>query len=345
MKPQSDALNYVNMGLMAVACAAAYVLPFELFLFSYAVLGPLHYLTEIFWLHDHGYFTRKGGGGRWWLWVVGAAMVVIVYGIVAGLRGRDVSPVLEIGLFYLAFAGALAATDVLRTPGRVIVVIGSLAALLAWSGSRSYAVTAFLLITIIHVFVFTGAFLLFGAIKTRSLPGLLSVAVFAACGAAIFFVVPNAQAYSISPFVRESYGPFNALNAELIRLFGLGSGTTAREVYESRAGLSVMRFIAFAYTYHYLNWFSKTSVIGWHRSARPRAIWIAAAWTLAMVLYARNFRLGMSVLYSLSILHVMLEFPLDHKTFHGLAGAVWGLISRAKVEGVRAPSRQLRPAR
>ena len=54
---------------------------------------------------------------------------------------------------------------------------------------------------------------------------------------------------------------FQGLNAELIKLFRLGSGTSLREVYESGAGLAVMRLIAFAYTYHYLNWFSKTSVI------------------------------------------------------------------------------------
>jgi hypothetical protein len=52
-----DRINYVNVGLMVAAGAAASVLPFEVFLASYAVLGPLHYLTQISWLHDRGYFT------------------------------------------------------------------------------------------------------------------------------------------------------------------------------------------------------------------------------------------------------------------------------------------------
>jgi hypothetical protein len=50
MKQTADTVNYVNAGLMVLSCLAAYVFPFELFLFSYAVLGPLHYLTEISWL-------------------------------------------------------------------------------------------------------------------------------------------------------------------------------------------------------------------------------------------------------------------------------------------------------
>src|SRR5438128_4598659 len=62
-----DRINYLSIGLMIGACLAAYVFPFELFLFSYAILGPLHYLTEISWLHERKYFTeseRGGPGGR-----------------------------------------------------------------------------------------------------------------------------------------------------------------------------------------------------------------------------------------------------------------------------------------
>ncbi|MHC4852364.1 MAG: hypothetical protein ACYTF5_10115, partial [Planctomycetota bacterium] len=50
-------VNHLNIGLMVASMAAAFVLPFEVFLISYAVLGPLHYLTELSWLHDRGYFA------------------------------------------------------------------------------------------------------------------------------------------------------------------------------------------------------------------------------------------------------------------------------------------------
>ncbi|SVE46858.1 uncharacterized protein METZ01_LOCUS499712, partial [marine metagenome] len=52
-----DQVNYLNTGLMLLAAGVALVLPFELFLFAYAILGPAHYLTQISWLHDHQYFT------------------------------------------------------------------------------------------------------------------------------------------------------------------------------------------------------------------------------------------------------------------------------------------------
>ena len=53
-----DQINYFNMLLMAISVVAAIILPFEVFLFSYGILGPLHYLTEILWLHDKNYFSK-----------------------------------------------------------------------------------------------------------------------------------------------------------------------------------------------------------------------------------------------------------------------------------------------
>ena len=47
-----NGLNHLNSGLMLLSVAVAAVLPFELFLFAYAILGPAHYLTQISWLHD-----------------------------------------------------------------------------------------------------------------------------------------------------------------------------------------------------------------------------------------------------------------------------------------------------
>ena len=79
-----------------------------------------------------------------------------------------------------------------------------------------------------------------------------------------------------------------------------------------------MRLIAFAYTYHYLNWFSKTSIIKWHEVPRRRTAAMVVIWLGALALYAWDYDSGMAVLYFLSILHVMLEFPLDHLTFVGI---------------------------
>src|SRR5271169_2163520 len=51
-------VDLANIFLMLFSCALAFAVPFELFLFSYAVLGPLHYLTEIGWLRKRDYFAN-----------------------------------------------------------------------------------------------------------------------------------------------------------------------------------------------------------------------------------------------------------------------------------------------
>lgn len=314
---------------MILSCLAAYVYPFELFLFSYAVLGPLHYLTEISWLHDRNYFVeakrarRARRGIQSWLILVLVTLLVMLYGFaVEKLQGQTITPVWEIALFYFVFVTAL----LLVIRNKVIkatLIILTLISLGLFNNSRYYALIAFFLVTIIHVFIFTGAFILFGALKSRSRSGILSLVVFILCTISFFLYSPEAAGYTVGDYVRDSYGSFRTLNGELIKLFHLGTATSIRDIYESSAGLAVMRLIAFAYTYHYLNWFSKTSIIKWHEISKSRAGLIIALWVFSLAVYAHNYQTGMMALYFLSILHVMLEFPLNHQTFAGISRAFY----------------------
>ena len=49
----------LNIFLIVISALASFIFPFELFLFSYIVLGPLHYLTELYWLKERNFFTVK----------------------------------------------------------------------------------------------------------------------------------------------------------------------------------------------------------------------------------------------------------------------------------------------
>jgi hypothetical protein len=332
MKLNTDQLNYLNVGLMLLSCAAAYAFPFELFLFSYAVLGPLHYLTEISWLHDRNYFVAPERSGRmkWaWLALVLTTLAVMLYGMYAEkILHQNPSPVFEIALFYLVFVTALLLMFVKKMTYAIGLIILTLIVLFVSSDTRYYALTAFFLITIIHVFVFTAAFILYGALRGKSLSGILSLVVFVLCVVSFFVFAPNEIGSKAGEYVRSSYSSFSTLNAELIKFFNLGPGTTLREIYESSAGLNVMRLIAFAYTYHYLNWFSKTSIIKWHEISKNRTIAIVGIWLVAIGIYAYSYQTGMAMLYFLSVLHVMLEFPLDHKTFAGIGSELGSLVRR-----------------
>jgi len=321
MDNQRDGIERLNAVLMVVSCAAAFAAPFQLFLFSYAVLGPLHYLTEISWLHDRGYFAPRAAPRRWWLVLVGASMAVLMYGYVSNdLLRRPVAPTLEIGMVYLVFLTAPLLLWVRHPVNAAALVLASAAALAVYSSARSYALLAYFIVTIVHVLVFTCAFVLHGALKGRNATALVTLAVFTACIGAFFLFTP-APALAASASVRKVYSFFEPLNVQLLALFG----QHAQAVYDSAAGLAVMRLIAFAYTYHYLNWFSKTSIIRWHEVPRARFVAIVAIWLGAMAVYLRDYSTGLSLLYLLSILHVLLEFPLNHKTFLGIGAELRGL--------------------
>lgn len=89
--------------------------------------------------------------------------------------------------------------------------------------------------------------------------------------------------------MRQLYTSFEYLNRELLRLSGHPAS-----VYGT-AGVGVMRLIAFAYLYHYLNWFSKTSIIKWHEISRSRAAVIGGVWLAGGLAYLYDYRLGFGI--------------------------------------------------
>jgi hypothetical protein len=101
---------------------------------------------------------------------------------------------------------------------------------------------------------------------------------------------------------------------------------TLDKVMGSEIGFSIMRLIAFAYTYHYLNWFSKTSVIKWYAVPKKWLISIVLIWVFSVALYAYDYVTGLKALLFLSMLHVFLEFPLNFRSFQIINTSIKGMI-------------------
>lgn len=301
-------VNYLNIGLMLFATVAAFIIPFELFLFAYAVLGPLHYLTEISWLHDRKYFTRNQYD---YLFLALLCVLLLIFSYL--IRPK---PDLITGVIYVSFLSALVMVLMKSTSTKIIAIVLIAGSILLLKDLKPYQIFfAIFLPTIMHVFVFTGAFILIGALRGKSVSGIASLAVFVACAASFFIHIPETATHAVSTYIRQTYADFQTLNIALIRIFHLGELKSLDDVYLSQAGLVVMRFIAFAYTYHYLNWFSKTSIIKWHNIPRMRVVAIGVLWLTSLAVYAVDYRAGFIALFFLSFLHVFLEFPLDHQTF------------------------------
>ena len=347
---------------MILSCIAAFIMPFEVFLFAYAFMGPLHYLTEISWLHDRQYFAK----GKYDFLILLAIGVVLSLWDFAGnykwwpfnseenRQMADNWNIYQKLLFIAFFSGLIVAfvkNHLLKIVGIAFVFFVSLGIYgqlyndrLAdgeGEGMLTMLLTSFVP-TLIHVYVFTGLFMLFGALKSRSKSGLWSVVVLIICPLLLFFLFRDTTFVPVTEYGKTAYGSplsgegFFSLNQEILSKFfnqklsvpatitteeqyrSFYSTEWNRMVFHSNTGILVTRFIAFAYTYHYLNWFSKTEIIRWHKVPKGRFIVVIILWMVSLALYAYNYKVGLQWLFFLSFTHVLLEFPLNFTSIVGI---------------------------
>ena len=354
---RQDKINYLNIGLMFLSMIAAFVMPFEVFLFAYAFLGPLHYLTEISWLHDRKYFST----GKYDFLILLGVGCLLGYSDIAQTYDFHSSFTqmffeLNLGdkLILLAFISSLLfilVKNVLVKGVLIVILFGFIDGWFAPNYTNAFGDEVFkpnyatfamtsLLPTLFHVYLFTGLFMLFGALKSRSKTGLLSVACFVAVPFVLIYVLPNTTLFEITTYGKDSYfaegNGFYNLNFQILKEFELAdmpveSGFTDvfdrpyvdplkafPVIFYSTPGVLLMRFIAFAYLYHYLNWFSKTEIIRWHKVPKIRFIAVLLIWIAACVVYLIDYGLGLTFLFFLSFTHVLLEFPLNMMSIVGI---------------------------
>ena len=433
---KEDRINYLNIGLMLITAVLAYYFPFETFLLAYAYLGPLHYLTEISWLHDRQYYAK----GKWDFLVLLIVGVLLSYAAFAKDFGfsKDVYDYfVEMNLFDKLLVFALFASILFALVKSLWIKLGSIFLLYIFVGgwlsperaqenadsTTIFALTA-LIPTLIHVYVFTGLFMLYGALKSRSVSGMWQMVGFVAVPLLLVFSLPvDTKDAFLSNYGKDAYyakgdGFYNtnylildhfdlieeqkltnkeyldiitkegnksyflrqglidtaafdahtdsltkiadrpfvlkpmAINTanlapqfqydHLLYFFDTSSryinsineyrfepmpkkvmkSRTKKEIdgliYFSEVGIMLMRFIAFAYLYHYLNWFSKTEIIRWHKVPKVRFILVLVTWIASSAFYAYDYSLGLSLLFFLSFSHVLLEFPLNIVSIVGI---------------------------
>jgi len=316
----TNQINYINIALMIVSCIVAFFIPFELFLFSYGVLGPLHYLTEIGWLHKKNYFTK---GKYDFVFLIVLCAILFYYAYLntnANKSGTFFANLVMFGVF-LSLIFVFIKDWLYRIS---LAILAAFAIMFLGKSPEYYIWIGIFLPTIIHVFIFTWAFMLYGVLKEKSVSGFLSIVVLILCAISFFAVQPAGLGYKVSEYVQKSYFQFDQLNFHLINFFHLDNLTDMRQIFVANSGFVIMRFIAFAYTYHYLNWFSKTSVIKWHQVPKKVLAITLGLWLASVALYVYDYNVGLQALFFLSFLHVFLEFPLNVVSFTGIGKALTG---------------------
>lgn len=298
--------NYLNIGFIVLSLGLAFILPIQLFLFSYVVLGPLHYLTEISWLKDKGFFVKEK---KEKLLLFSALIVLLLasslfeqIGWLSQLRENYLF-ILYIG-FLICISLVIFKTDINRI---VFVIAGVLGTLVIGNGTF-FILMAMYLTTIIHVYIFTGMFLLYGSLKSPHYSSYIMITLFILAPFVCFIVPLNWTNPATENFIHFYQHTFSDLNLITLKAF---FDLENVNVYTNEISIMLTRFFAFAYTYHYLNWFSKTKTIKWNNISKKRGLIIALIWGACLGLYLIDPILGYSSLFILSFSHVILEFPLN----------------------------------
>lgn len=314
-------IDILNIGLVIISLIIAIMLPFKLFIFSYAILGPLHYLTEINWLKDKNYFVASNS--KWITVFAVFALLVSLYPIykmidytVTNSFMEGVVKVMK-NTHVLLLTGFLFAIGLIffRTKKQLIILLVASfllsLTLYHFLPSEVFFIGLFLP-TIVHVYVFTLLFMVYGSAKSQSKFGYMAAGALLLVPFVIIFMPVDPMTYMIDKQTADIYSHSGMLlvNASITKMFGglIDGQFNAR----TPTALKAQIFIAFAYTYHYLNWFSKTSIIGWKNALTKRkSVYIVLMWIAAAGLYTYDFYTGLVALYFLSMLHVFFEFPLN----------------------------------
>jgi hypothetical protein len=287
---------------LLISGVAAALAPVQVFLLAYIVLGPFHYLTEVEWLRKREFYFQRGVISPRLYGFLAAALALLAaadfflkrgfgYWIIGLLLLLSLSVWISNKYVLMAIAVAGVVTKVF-SPGLVFVIAVGVP-------------------TLVHVFFFTWIFMVNGAIRTqgagmrRWVNPVLMLAV-----TTILLVLPMHYGAPGRVWLRmeaDSFGPtLQVMARSLHHTMTLDGGIASDPLV---AGM--LRIFAFAYMFHYLNWFGKKDLLGWHRiSGRTWAV-IGILYVISVGLYGWNFRVGFMVANFLSLLHVLMEFPLD----------------------------------
>lgn len=321
-------IDFLNTGLITVSIILAIIFPFELFLIAYAVLGPLHYLTEINWIRNKKYFVNN----KAWVYVVIIFSLIISLPSIARLEffKETNSPILvflinELPNYTngLIFAGLVLAYVLLFIKEKrlqfLILSVGLILTFL-FKDLEFYNIwVGIFLPTIVHVYFFTLFFMWYGTIKDYSKWAITNVVYLGLIPAIIFFISLEIDTYQFASNVKSliTENRFHILNTNVSKFLGLSDGNNF--FFHEIIDIKIQIFIAFAYTYHYLNWFSKTSAIGWHKNLnKTKYFLIIGIWLISILVYAIDYRIGLTLLLMLSLMHVFFEFPINLISIKGI---------------------------
>lgn len=314
-------IDVLNIGLVLLSAILAILYPIQTFILSFSILGPLHYLTEINWLHDKKLIPSVNKS----VWIISSLLIsffiVFPHILVFILPCLVTNPIL---IFInewnnlLLFLSLILAIAFLYSSKKNILIITIITVFIGFiiNDIALFSILfGTLTPTLIHVYFFTLLFMWHGAKLSKGKTGYYPLILAAAFPIFLFLYPIQPESYFFEPFWKGIY-----LDQQLYKFpqnfsYIIGKSDFSTFYFYHPLELKLMIFVAFSYLYHYLNWFSKTSIIQWNESINfKKMIAISSIWGLILVAYFIDFKLGFIISIFFSYLHVIMEFPLNIKS-------------------------------
>ena len=176
--------NFLNLIFIVISLALALILPFELFLFSYAFLGPIHYLTEINWLKSKRFFS-KSNFPIYFIIAVTLFLSLLylnAYFDVVNLDAykdllKSLATYLILSTFLFVLLTELFKERLAKYKFHIFIIFGLavvLSLIFLKNNYTAHLITFVFLPTLIHVFLFTFLFMWIGYLKNASKLALTS---------------------------------------------------------------------------------------------------------------------------------------------------------------------------
>jgi hypothetical protein len=319
--------DWGDFGALLLSAVAAAVAPLQVFLFAYIFLGPIHYLTEMAWLRKKEFYFREGlvSARVYMILAIGTAGMVLLQ----LLTKRDLS-------FWMIAPLLLVSLSVWLRNNYALLAVALVGLAMAMLVRTWVYFIAVITPTLVHVFFFTWVFMISGALR-KSVAGWMKWV-----NPALVVVLP----LGLLGLNRHYAQPGNFwLQSESVSFAGMHKHllgdlhrtmTVNATLLDNRWVAALLRVFAFAYLFHYLNWFAKTELLQWHKiSARTWAV-VGVMYCSAIGVYMWNIKVGFVVVNFLGMMHVLLEFPLNWHTLRFVTGRMRGVHGETKPAPVEA---------
>lgn len=326
-------VEWINIGLMILCALGARLFPYELLVGSFLILGPAHYLTQISWMRDRNYFVASKQVGPWgWLLPFGFLWLSAL-----GVVSSPIGSIFVFGLLCCLWVGycwacldpkSKTSTVVIKTislliisfiPTFIIIIFNLPTKFPNWWIFGLPFLLGVLLPTFLHVFAFSAAFMLSGYRKSKEPASMASFALLIGGVITLIFWPMNPQPLpeALRPTL-DFFRPLIELLSQTGEIFGPFKFGSATEEYLMAFSSQIASVLAFIYTYHYLNWFSKVEILRWNKMDRPRFVGVVACYAGVLTLMAFSFGTGLVLAIYLANVHMLLEIPLDMRVILGL---------------------------